>query len=292
MNGGTPVSISWPGADGLVLSGFDYRADSAEQGLPVICIPGLTRNARDFEEVAPWLARMGRRVIAVDLRGRGRSQYDSNPRRYRPSVYADDIRRLLAAQGIERAYILGTSLGGVIAMMLALSALPRIAGAVLNDIGPEAGAAGLSRIAGYVGKSAPVVTWSDAAAYAQRINGAAFPNFGEEDWVRFARRTFREAADGTPTLDYDPRISRPLSSSALQLATMLLWRGFKQLAHNRPTLVLRGALSDLLEPRTLQRMKQAAPTLLSCEVPGVGHAPALGEPGSREALAAYFRLVA
>ena len=177
-------------------------------------------------------------------------------------------------------------------MILAAHAIESVAGAVLNDIGPEAGAAGLTRIASYVGKAAPVTTWNDAAAYVARINGAAFPNFDNDGWARFARRTFRETPAGKPELDYDPLISRARPSPlALWLAALVLWRSFRRLAANRPTLVLRGALSDLLEAETVRRMKHTSPTLLSCELPEAGHAPSLDEPAAREALAAYFRLV-
>ncbi len=231
-------------------------------------------------------------MLAVDLRGRGLSARDPNAANYRPAIYARDIRELLKAAGIGRAHLVGTSLGGIVAMILATNAIESVAGAVLNDIGPEAGAAGLTRIASYVGKAAPATTWNDAAAYVARINGAAFPHFDSDDWARFARRTFRETPAGTPELDYDPRISRPRPSPlALRLAAVLLWRGFRRLASHRPTLVLRGALSDLLEANTVRRMRQVAPALLSCDVPGVGHAPSLDEPVAREALAAYFRLV-
>jgi len=292
VNVSTPATLTWRGRAGLRLHATDYRGRGDEHRRPVVCIPGLTRNARDFEDVAPWLAAQGRRVIAIDLRGRGRSEYDANAGNYRPDVYAHDVQALLHAAGIKRAHMLGTSLGGIVAMMLALQKLDCVAGAVLNDIGPEAGAAGLARIAGYVGKVAPVTSWDAAAAYVQQINGASFPHFGPDDWARFARRTFRDSPTGKPEFDYDPRISRPAPSArALRLASMLLWRGFRRLATQRPTLVLRGALSDLLEPATVARMKRAAPTLLVSEVPGVGHAPSLDEPVAREALAAYFCLV-
>jgi len=286
-----PFDVAWRSSDGLALYAREYKPTAPAAKAPIICIPGLTRNSRDFEDVAPWLAALGRRVIVVDLRGRGASAYDPNRANYNPRIYARDIEALFDALEIPRAHILGTSLGGIVAMMMALRGGTRIAGAVLNDVGPAPGSEGVKRIANYVGKAPPVRTWADAAQAMAFIHGAAFPHYGPADWERFARRSFKQGADGAPALDYDPNIAGRFSPLALQLATMILWRGYRNLARQRPMLILRGALSDILEQHTLERMTRLCPTAMSATIAGVGHAPTLDEADSRAALAAFFTLV-
>lgn len=285
-------SVLWTSHDGLRLHAVVYDPPMATQKLPVLCIPGLTRNARDFEDLGPWLAALGRRVIAIDLRGRGRSQYDPRPANYRAATYAEDIRRLLRDQKIDRAHFIGTSLGGIVAMTMALGERRAIAGAVLNDIGPRLGAAGIARIAAYAGRGVTVAPdWPEAAAAVEQAYQATFPHFGERDWRRLAKRSFKCAEDGKLVLDYDPNIVRGGARAPSKLAEMVMWRGFERLAEHAPMLVLRGALSDLFEPDTLKRMKQARPCLFAAEIEGVGHAPTLDEPQARDALGGFFSLV-
>lgn len=284
MNSNSFRSHTWRSPDGLKLHARDYGEGSGR--LPVVCIPGLTRNARDFEEVAPWIAAQGRRVLAVDLRGRGGSERDPK-RRYNPRVYADDIAALLASIGAPKALFVGTSLGGVVAMSLAARKPDLVGGAVLNDVGPKVAKAGLDRIRGYVGKSVPVHTWEEAAAYAKRINGIAFPNCDDEQWPRFARRMFREE-NGQPVLDYDPAVFSPPNRFLIWLTRPLVWAAFKKLAKAGPLLLVHGELTDVIDADTIERMQRLAPTLRSAAVPGVGHAPLLTEPAAREALAAFF----
>lgn len=286
----TFADFAWRSRDGLDLYARDYGA--TENGrLPVICIPGLTRNSRDFETLAPWIAAQGRRVFAVDLRGRGRSAYDSNPRRYRPAVYADDMASLLKAIGAKQAVFIGTSLGGLTTMMIAARRPHLIGAAVLNDVGPHVAKAGLKRIAGYSGKNAPVRTWADAAAYAKRINGAALPHYGDADWDELARRLFKAGADGAPVLDYDLRVVSKAPGWLIALTEPLLWAACRKLARHAPLLVLRGATSDVLDQPTLRRMSGLRGNVSTAEVPGVGHAPTLDEPAAREALADFLRRV-
>jgi len=286
-----PFDVAWRSSDGLALCAREYRPRTDTHACPIICVPGLTRNSRDFEDVAPWLAAQGRRVIAVDLRGRGASAYDTKRANYNPRTYARDIEALLDALDIPRAHILGTSLGGIVAMTMALRSSARIAGAVLNDVGPVASSEGIKRIASYVGKAPPVRTWDDAAAATAFIHGAAFPNHGPDDWARFARRSFKADADGAPALDYDPAIAGSISPLTLKIASMILWRGYKKLAQHRPTLILRGALSDILAQETLSRMLEVRPTAMGVTIADVGHAPTLDEADARTALAAFFALV-
>jgi pimeloyl-ACP methyl ester carboxylesterase len=283
--------VEWVAADGVRLAARDYPAAGPERGAPVVCLHGLTRNSRDFEEVAPWISARGRRVLVPDVRGRGRSGYAADPSSYQPAFYAADLIGLLDKVAAPRVVAVGTSMGGLITMVLAAMVPERLAAAALNDIGPELSPVGLARIAGYAGKTAPVKNWADAAAYARAINGVAFPGYGPDAWAAFARRIFRDGPDG-PVLDYDPDISRPLvQPEAGASPPPDPWPLFDRLAEGgRPLLLLRGALSDLLEPSAADRMQARAPQMARVEVAGVGHAPMLTEPDARTALAAFLDL--
>jgi pimeloyl-ACP methyl ester carboxylesterase len=273
----------WTSADGLTLHARDYPGASGAARAPVICIHGLTRNARDFEDLAPHLAAKGRRVLAVDVRGRGASARDADPSHYTPAIYAADILALMDALAIARAVFIGTSMGGLITMGLGALRPSAIAATVLNDVGPELGAQGLARIACYVGGAAAIDTWDDAAAYAQRINESAFPGFGDADWMAFARRLFTEKNGGLQ-LDYDPNIaqgSKPLNDSSMPAPD--LWPLFEGLAAH-PLLTVRGATSDILTPEIAEHMRLAAPDMDYVEIAGVGHAPLLSEPEALRAI--------
>ena len=274
---------TWRGADGARLMARDYPTVAEVGRAPAICLHGLTRNSRDFEVVAPWIARLGRRVLAPDVRGRGRSAYAANPAAYQPATYAADVLSLIDALDFARVVVVGTSMGGLIAMMLASIAPERLAGVVLNDIGPELSPTGLARIASYAGVSPDVADWPAAAAYAKAINGVAFPNYGDADWAAFARRIFREEG-GRPVLDYDPRITEPFRQAAGQPAPDL-WPLFDKLAAlDVPLLLVRGALSDLLGADVAAAMRARAPQMAYVEVPNVGHAPMLSEAPARAAI--------
>ncbi|MDB5430943.1 MAG: alpha/beta hydrolase fold [Caulobacter sp.] len=277
---GTPSmpDLYWTAPDGLRLHAVDYPG--SETATPVICIHGLTRNARDFDIVAPQVARLGRRVIAVDIRGRGGSARDPDFHNYQPGVYAADIAALLDATGIKRAVFIGTSMGGIITMVLAAIRPEAIAGSVLNDIGPEVSPVGIARIAGYVGQGRPPQDWAGAAEYIKQINQAAFPEMDDAGWAAFARRTFTEGPDGKPVLDYDPDISaafRP-DPDAPPVAPPDMWPLFRALNAAGPVALVRGGISDLIDEAIAQRMREAAPHMIYAEVPGVGHAPLLTEP--------------
>lgn len=278
---------SWRAADGSELMARDY-AGPAERA-PVVCLHGLTRNSRDFEQVAPWIARHGRRVLVPDVRGRGRSAYAADTAAYQAPVYAADFLAMLDALELQRVVLVGTSMGGLIGMAVAQAAPDRLAGVALNDIGPELAPAGLARIASYAGLSSDAATWAEAAEYARTRNGAAFPDYGEVDWAAFARRLFREEA-GRPVLDYDLRIMEPFRQAADQPAPDL-WPLFDKLAAGgRPLLLIRGEHSDLLTPETAAAMRARAPQMQFVEVPGVGHAPMLTEPAAQAALAAFIEV--
>jgi pimeloyl-ACP methyl ester carboxylesterase len=276
----------WRSADGLKLYARDYGAGSGK--LPVVCIPGLTRNSRDFEDVAPGIAAQARRVLAVDLRGRGKSDRSPDPKTYSPATYADDMAALLASIAAPRAIFLGTSLGGLVTMTLAVRNPKLIGGAILNDVGPEVGKAGLARIRNYAGKGAPVQTWDDAAAYVKRTNGVAFPDYPDDAWLPFARKLFRDEG-GKPVIDYDPNVARTANPIVAWLATRLLWPAFQRLAKTGPLLLVHGEHSDIIEATTIARMKRVAPHLKVAAVPRVGHAPMLTEQIAREAIVAFLR---
>lgn len=276
--------------EGLSLFARDYPAVGIEKGLPVVCLHGLTRNSRDFADVARRLAANGRRAIVPDVRGRGRSGYDPRPKRYQPLTYARDILALLDSLGIPRAVFIGTSMGGIITMMVAGLRRRSIAAAVLNDVGPEVDRAGIDRILSYAGKFRPIESWDDAEAYVRLTMGLAFPDYDDADWAAFARQTFREEA-GRPVFDYDPAIMVPLSKGPPNTRSFLGMILFRRLARSRPTLLIRGELSDLLSERIAERMKRNAPSLQVATVPGVGHAPVLTEPAAVEAIDEFLSRV-
>jgi pimeloyl-ACP methyl ester carboxylesterase len=277
--------------DGLSLYARDYGGADGPARLPVVAIHGLTRNSADFGTIAGLLAQSGRRVLALDVRGRGRSDRAPDPMTYRPDVYARDVLALLEQAGIERAVFLGTSMGGLITMALAALKSRVIAAAILNDIGPEVSPEGLARIAAYTGQPVDTPTWTDAAAYVRQTNGVAFPHYGDEDWEAFARRVFREGTEGVPVLDYDPDISVPIRAAGAKALVPNLWPSFRRLAKGRPMLLVRGATSDLLGADIAARMRKAAPKMAYAEVTGVGHAPMLDEPEARAAIFEFLREV-
>lgn len=279
----------WTTADGLTLFARDYAPGGGAARLPVIAIHGLTRNSADFSGIAPLIAASGRRVLAVDVRGRGRSDRATDPMTYTPDVYARDVLTLMHQAGVERAVFLGTSMGGLITMALAGQASKKVAAAILNDIGPEVSPEGLMRIAAYSGQPADTPTWVEAAEYVKRTNGIAFPHYTDADWQAFARRVFREGTEGSPVLDYDPDIAVPIRAAGAKALAPNLWPMFRSLARKRPTLLVRGETSDLLSAAIAGKMKKAAPEMDYVEVPGVGHAPMLDEP---EAKAAIFEFLA
>lgn len=278
--------------DGLSLYARDHAPGGGPTKLPVIAIHGLTRNSADFGGIAQELARAGRRVLAVDVRGRGQSDRAPDPMTYQPAVYAKDVLALMEQAGIERAVFLGTSMGGLITMALAAIRSKVIAAAIINDVGPEVAKEGLARIAAYAGQPVDTPTWAAAAEYAKRHNAVALPHYSDADWDAFARRVFREGPEGAPILDYDPDISVPIRAMGAKGLVPNLWPMFGRLAKSRPTLLIRGATSDLLSPEIAAKMRKRAPTMAYAEVPGVGHAPMLDEPEAKSAIFEFLSDVA
>ena len=263
-----------------------YPAEGETQRVPVVCLHGLTRNSRDFEDVAPRIAAQGRLTIVVDVRGRGRSDSDPNPENYHPGKYVEDFLGLLDSLKLQRVVCLGTSMGGLMTMIAALARAEAIAAAVLNDIGPVIDPKGLARIQSYVGGAARFADWEAAAEAVRAVNAAAFPNeTGEAFWLAFARRVCREIETGEVVLDYDPAIAKPVQEG--NAAPPDLWPAFEALKA-APILLVRGALSDLLTKDTVDEMARRHHDLTYAEVPDVGHAPLLTEPAARRALDAFF----
>lgn len=274
--------------DGLKVFLRDYPAEGGERGLPVICLHGLTRNSADFEVVAPRMAALGRRVLAFDVRGRGRSDRDPVPARYIPPTYVGDVVFAMNSLALERAIFVGTSMGGLMTMLAAVMAPGRVAGAVLNDVGPVLNTSGLTRIAQYVGKTPPQASWEDLIALIKASQSAAFPDADEAFWSAFARRTGRTLPDGRVAFDYDPAIAQIFEQP--QAAAPDLTPVFKALAPVS-TLVVHGVLSDILLPEGIAVMKAVKPDLDVAEVPRVGHAPTLEEPAAWQAIEGFLARV-
>jgi len=259
--------------DGLRLFSRVYAGP--EGGAPtVLCLHGLMRNSRDFEALAPHLAQRYR-VIVPDVRGRGLSARDPDPTHYQIPVYLQDLEPLLAGLGVERTAVIGTSMGGLIAMVLAASRPNLVTRIVLNDVGPEVNPAGLERIRAYAGKAPSAGSWSDAAAQLRLTFGAAWPDLEPARWETLARRSYRESAVGTIEADSDPRIGDVVRSSPSAAPDLWpLWNALARL----PVLALRGAHSDILSEATLARMLREKTDLRTVTVPQRGHAPLLDEP--------------
>lgn len=299
MDSGAPIAIGGfeerivATVDGLTLYARDYAPLLPETGLPVICLHGLTRNARDFEVIAPRIAALGRRVIAADMRGRGKSANDPDPAHYVPAVYAQDVLKLMDTLEIPRAVFVGTSMGGLITMVLATIAPDRIAASILNDVGPRLSTTGLGRIASYVGRAQPVESWVAAAESVRAINGSAYPERADDDafWMAFARRTFRERDDGKLEADYDPHIALAFADFDEDAAPPDLTPLFQVLAA-KPMLALRGGISDILTADALTYMRAVKSDLDSVTIENVGHAPALDEPEAWDAILDFLAKVA
>lgn len=274
----------WWSNDGLRLHYRDYSGDPTLP--PILCIPGLTRNARDFEGVAEHLA--GRwRVIALDLRGRGESAYAKDAMTYAPLVYLQDVEALIRELGLERLVLFGTSLGGLLTMLLTAANPGRVAGALINDIGPVIEEEGLERIRTYVGKSQSWPSWVHAARHFAEANAHVYPDWTLEDWLRFAKRVARLSNNGRIIFDYDMRIAEPFKLPA-PAGGLDLWSAFAAF-RGIPTLIVRGETSDILSPATLERMQAEHGDLDTVVVPRTGHAPTLDEP---EVQAGIDRLLA
>ena len=288
QNGGNWTDGYWWSNDGLRLHYRDYAARAEHANRPILlCLPGLTRNARDFEGFAERYAGEWR-IVCAEMRGRAESAYAKDPMTYVPLTYAQDVERLLADLGNPRFVAVGTSLGGIMTMILAATHKDRLAGTVLNDIGPQIEQAGLDRIRSYVGSGATYPSWVQAARALAQNQAGNYPDYGLEDWIAMAKRLYRLNNSGRVVLDYDMRIAEPLRVPGNE-AGVDLWpvmAAFRAI----PTLILRGELSDLMSDETAQRMKRdIGEEAELVTVPKVGHTPILTEPA---AVAGLDRLLA
>jgi pimeloyl-ACP methyl ester carboxylesterase len=288
MTAGPGTERYFSSADGLRLFYREFEPQRPAGRMPVLCLPGLTRNSRDFIHVAEHVRRE-RRVLCADLRGRGRSQHDPNWLNYHPGTYLADIGLLLRDAGVERCVLLGTSLGGILSMLLAAANPPLVAGVVLNDVGPEVAPEGLARIASYVGRHAPPATWDEAVATVRATYEIGMPGLTHEQWAAYARRSYSDV-NGVPYLDMDPMIGEAVRSAPAAAAPDL-WPLYAAL-RPVPTLALRGATSDILSPATFERMQLEKPDLVRVEVPRRGHTPQLDEPECVQAIDEFLARVA
>ncbi len=272
---GTHLFVSAP--DGLRLHVRSYGPRGGRLR-PVVCLPGLARTTDDFDALAGALANdpdRARYVLAIDYRGRGQSEYDTNPGNYNVATEVADLLAVLTALEIEHAVFVGTSRGGILAMLLATVRPGAIAGVALNDIGPVIETKGLVRIKSYVGRLPQPRSFEDGGEILRSLFSSQFPKLGPEDWTMFARRTFVEQ-DGLLRPRYDPKLARVLDGIDMQRSLPPLWREFDALA-SVPVMVIRGANSDILSAETVEAMRARRPDIVTLEVPDQGHAPLLTE---------------
>lgn len=275
INDASSTFISAP--DGLRLHARCYGRRS-ERALPVVCLPGLARTAADFDTLASTLSSdeaRPRRVIALDYRGRGQSEYDRDPANYNFQVELADLLAVMAALDAARAILIGTSRGGILAMLLAAVRPSAIAGVVLNDIGPVIEPKGLMRIKGYVGKLPQPRSFEEGGEILRRLFDAQFPKLGPDDWLASARRAFRQE-NGALLPTYDVKLAQTLEGVDFEKPFPPLWQQFDALGHC-PMMVIRGANSDILSPATVEAMRSRRASLETIEVPDQGHAPLLAE---------------
>ncbi|MGV3632870.1 MAG: alpha/beta fold hydrolase [Pseudorhodoplanes sp.] len=269
-----------PAPDGLSLHVRCYGAAADTRHLPVLCLPGLTRNEADFEPLARHLsgdAERPRRVFALDSRGRGRSGYDRDWRNYNPAVELADVIAVMNALALDRAVFVGTSRGGILTMLMAAVQPALIAGALLNDIGPVIEPAGLMRIKSYVGRMRQPADLSEGAAILRELFGAQFPNLSDADWLAWADRNWKQGPEGL-VARYDPALAETLKDFTPDQPMPDLWAQF-DLLPQVPLMVVRGGLSDILSADTAEAMRARRPDLETVAIPDQGHAPLLAETG-------------
>jgi pimeloyl-ACP methyl ester carboxylesterase len=270
----------------LTLYARDYGGAGREK-TPLLLMHGLTRNSADFEPLAAYLSGEYRLIVA-DQRGRGLSDFDGDPANYNPIVYAADMGALLDSLDITKALAIGTSMGGLMAILMTQMMPGRLTAIILNDVGPEVEMAGIRRIQSYVGGGSPATDWDSAADMAEAVNAVAFPDYGPDDWMAFARRTYRENADGVPCLAYDKAIAAGMNDSDLTAVPPDLWPAWDAMG-GIPVLAIRGVHSDLLSDTILAEMAaRHTGDFTAVTVPNRGHAPMLDE---AEALAAILSFV-
>lgn len=288
-NGRLWRDIYYASFDDLRLHAREYRPERADGTRPVVCLPGLTRNGRDFDYLATYLATHPQRprfVYCLDYRGRGESQFDSNWSNYTPLVELTDTLDFMTLAGLEHAAVIGSSRGGIIAMMMAAVRPAAMGAVVLNDIGPVIETRGLARIMGYVGRMPVPKSWEDAGMLLRDMHERTFPAISGAQWQDVARGVFNERK-GRPAPGYDKRLGRAFGGIDLTRPVPDLWPQFIALGQV-PALVVRGANSDILAAETMQSMVERHPNLRTLTVPGQGHAPLLMDPETVEAIGMFL----
>jgi pimeloyl-ACP methyl ester carboxylesterase len=264
----------WQSHDRLRLYARVYDTPAPARAT-VLCLPGLRRNSSDFEDIAPHLQQAGYRLIAPDFRGRGLSARDRRVTNYQTNVYVHDLLKLLSVLEVQTVSVLGTALGGLVGMMLAVAQRARVSGLILNDMGPEVAATGAARFLSIIADRTPPRDWAEATRRQQALYADAWPDLPPARWSQLTRRVFREDAHGRITMDCDPMVTdmtlqRPASSTDL----WPLWAGL----HPLPVQVIHGARSDVLTPPILERMAKEHPGLRHVSLADRGHFPLLDEP--------------
>lgn len=278
----TEISGFYQSADDLRLFYRDLQPTRPEGNrIPVLCLPGLTRNSGDFRAIATHLAG-SRRVISTDLRGRGRSGHDPSPLNYYPEKYVEDIWQLLATLDLHSVAVIGTSLGGWMAMIMALERPESVVRAVLNDIGPDLNPVGTARLLKTVGRLPDVQSWDEAVQAIKQQSAQIFPDWSDEQWLRFARDTYKETSSGLLTLMLDSNVTNAVraGTAALRHDAWLLFDALSRI----PTLLLHGEESDILSVETIAAMCERKPDLHVVTIPKRGHAPYLDEPEAKDAI--------
>lgn len=275
-------------ADGLKLHAKVIGPDNSG-ALPVLCLPGLTRTTDDFDDIARAIATdptTPRRVVAIDYRGRGLSDYDPDPAKYAVPVELGDVLTVAASQGIPRAILLGTSRGGLISMALAAVQPQLLAGVILNDIGPALEMDGLMKIKGYIANPPPRTTWDEAARGLKELFASVFPLLTDAEWMAWARRAFREKAGGGLERTYDLKLAHTLDGLDPSNPLPQVWELFDKLA-DVPLMLIHGKLSDLLSPQGVKDMIARRPDIDLVEVPDQGHAPLLADKPTVDRIVAF-----
>lgn len=286
------VDFTWKSPDGLTLAGREWPVphDRSEQSIPVLCLPGLSRNTRDFNDVARFLQSSGHRVIALDYRGRGNSDWDSDWRNYALPVEEKDIDAAIETLGLDRFAVLGTSRGGLHALLLGLRyPADRMAAVIFNDVGPHIEMRAIHRIAATLGHNMKAASLEAVAGNLKRTIGSQFPSFGDRDWLKLAGQ-LASKRDGQVVMDYDPALAHQLASLDDAAPAPDLWPLYDKLT-DRPVLILRGQHSDLLSLDTCKRMLNEHPNAAVRTIPGQGHAPVLWDTETHEAIAGFLEKV-
>lgn len=291
-----PVVESRPAFEDVFFRSHDdlmlYARCYGEPDLPartVLCLAGLTRNSKDFHDLALALSTHPtnpRQVYCLDYRGRGRSQWDTNWRNYSPLIELIDVINLITVRDLHDLAVIGTSRGGIIGMLMAVMRPSSLGTIVMNDIGPVIETAGLARILGYAGKIPVPLNWEEAARLVRDINKRQFPALRESEWEELARQWFNEV-DGRPASSYDPNVGKALSEIDISKPIPEMWAYFDALAQ-RPVLVLRGEHSDILSGKTVHDMQSRHPLLTAHTIQNEGHAPLLRDAFSQRLISDFL----